>query len=171
MGVPQMAAVAVALAGCITDLRSRRIPNVLTLGAAGVAFVYYLVTGGFTSLGWSAGGWAVGLLMFLPFFALRGIGGGDVKLMAALGAWLGPAATVWVALYAMVAGGPLALIVAFGSGYVKQALTNVWGLLMFWRVAGLRPHPALTLEAPGGAPRLPYALPIAAGLAVALWLR
>ena len=51
-------------------------------------------------------GWAVGLAMFLPVFALRGIGGGDVKLVAALGAWIGPGAAVWLALWAAVAGGP-----------------------------------------------------------------
>ena len=41
---------------------------------------------------------------------------------------------------------------------------------MFWRVAGLQPHPALTLDNPGS-PRLPYALPILVGLVVTLWLR
>jgi prepilin peptidase CpaA len=77
---------------------------------------------------------------------------------------------VWVALFAALAGGPLALLVAASHGYLRRAFTNLWGLLMYWRVAGLEPHPALTLES-GGAPRLPYALPIAAGLVMTLWLR
>jgi prepilin peptidase CpaA len=166
----QGAAVLVAVAACVTDLRSRRIPNVLTLGAAAGACGYHLAAGGPSGLGWAAGGWLVGLLMFLPLFALRGMGGGDVKLLAALGAWLGPGTTVWLALFAALAGGPIAIVVALSRGYLRRAFTNVWGLLMFWRVAGVQPHPAMTLEGSGG-PRLPYAVPIAAGLVVTLWLR
>jgi prepilin peptidase CpaA len=168
MEFPHVAAVVVALAGCVADLRTRRISNVLTFGAAAGAAGFYLVEDGVRGMAWSAAGWLVGLAMFLPFFALRGIGGGDVKLMAALGAWVGPGVAVWVGLWAALAGGPMALLVAFAAGYVKQAFANVGSLLMFWRVAGLRPHPALNLQTPG-APRLPYALPIAVGLMVALW--
>jgi prepilin peptidase CpaA len=171
MDVPQVAALGVALAGCVADIKSRRIPNVLTFGAAAGALGFALVTGGLVGLGWSAAGWAVGAALFLPFFALGGLGGGDVKLVAALGAWLGPGPAVWLVLWSALAGGPLALVVALSRGYAKQAVGNLWGLLTYWRVAGIRPHPGLTLEsAPANAPRLPYALPIAAGLVVTLWL-
>ena len=170
MSVPQVVALAVALAACATDLRVRRIPNVLTLGAALVAFGYHLMAGGWAGLLGSLGGWGVGLVLFLPLFALRGLGGGDVKLLAALGAWLGPGQTLWLALFTALAGGPLAVAVALSRGYLSRALKNVWGLLMFWRVAGVRPHPALTLDSPS-TPRLPYAVPIAAGLVMTLWLR
>jgi prepilin peptidase CpaA len=170
MTFPQLAAIAVAVLGCVTDLRTRRVPNVLTFGAAAGAFGYFLAGEGWAGLGQSAAGWGVGLLMFLPLFALRGIGGGDVKLLAALGAWIGPGPAVWLALFTALAGGPLALVVAASKGYVGQAFANVWGLLTFWRVAGVRPHPALTLDN-ATAPRLPYALPIAVGLMVTLWLR
>lgn len=170
MAFPLVASLVVAAIGCLTDLRMRRIPNVLTFGAAAGAAGFHFSAAGFAGLGWALAGWAVGLVMFLPIFALRGIGGGDVKLVAALGAWIGPGAAVWLALWAAVAGGPLALLVAFGSGYLRQAFLNVWSLLMFWRVAGLQPHPSLNLQTPG-APRLPYALPIAAGLVVTLWTR
>jgi len=166
----QVAAIVVAVAGCVTDLRNRRIPNVLTFGAAAGAFGYYLARDGWSGLAWSAGGWATGLALFLPLFILRGLGGGDVKLLAALGAWLLPASTIWLALFAAAAGGPLAIGVALGSGYMKKALSNVWGLLTFWRVEGLKPHPTLNLDT-AGAPRLPYSLPIAAGLVLTLWLR
>jgi prepilin peptidase CpaA len=170
MTFPDGAALVVAGAGCVADLRTRRIPNVLTLGAAAGAFGHHLATAGLPGLGFALAGWGVGLLMFLPVFVLKGIGGGDVKLLAALGAWLGPGQAVWLCLFTALAGGPLAIGVALSRGYLRHALTNVWGLLMFWRVAGLRPHPALTLDTPG-APRLPYALPIAVGLMVTLWFR
>jgi prepilin peptidase CpaA len=170
MTFPQVAALVVALFGCITDLTTRRVPNVLTFGAAAGAFGYFLAGEGLTGLGFSAAGWVVGLLMFLPLFALRGLGGGDVKLMAALGAWIGPGPAVWLALFAALAGGPLALLVAASKGYVGLAFSNLWSLLAFWRVVGVRSHPFMTLENPA-APRLPYAVPIAVGLMVTLWFR
>lgn len=170
LSFPQAAALAVALLGCVTDLRSRRIPNVLTFGAAAGAFGFHLADTGLPGIGWSALGWVTGLALFLPFFLLRGIGGGDVKLLAAIGAWLGPGPTVWLAIYTALAGGVMALVVAVSAGYFRQAFRNIWSLLMFWRVAGMQPHPGLTLDSPG-APRLPYAVPIAAGLVVTLWLR
>jgi prepilin peptidase CpaA len=170
MTIAHAVALSIALAGCITDIRTRRVPNVLTFGAAIAAGVYFFATQGPRGFLWALAGWAVGLVLFLPLFALRGLGGGDVKLLAALGAWVGPGMALWVALWAAVAGGPLALVVAFGSGYLRNALINVWSLLMFWRVAGLRPHPSLNLATPGS-PRLPYALPIALGLVVTLWTR
>jgi len=170
MAVPQLVALVVALAGCVTDLRTRRIPNALTLSAAGAAVVFHGLDAGLAGIGQSVAGFAVGLALFLPLFALRGLGGGDVKLLAALGAWIGPGAAVWMALWAAIAGGPLALVVALSRGYLRKAFENVWSLLMFWRVVGLRPHPSLNLTTPG-APRLPYALPIAVGLVVTLWTR
>jgi hypothetical protein len=75
----------------------------------------------------------------------------------------------WLALWATLVGGVLGLVVALRSRYLQQALSNVWGLLMFWRVMGPRPHPGVTLESAPG-PRLPYSLPIAAALGITLWL-
>src|SRR5438094_202205 len=82
-------------------------------------------------------------------------------------AWLGPVAAVWVALYSGIAGGLLGLLVAAFSGYLVQAFTNVRGLLMYWRIVGLKPAPELTLSTHRG-PRLAYAVPIFAGLMVTL---
>ncbi len=98
------------------------------------------------------------------------MGGGDVKLLAALGAWVGPGTALWIALYAAVAGGVFAIVVTLASGYLATMVRNVWGLLMFWRVAGVQPHPELTLATAAG-PRLPYAFPITAGAVAVLWLR
>ena len=98
------------------------------------------------------------------------MGAGDVKLLAALGAWLGPGAVCWVAIYGSIAGGVMALPVIVARRAVGRTWSNVWGLIGFWRLAGVRPHPALTLETPG-AIRLPYALPIFARALLTLWWR
>lgn len=172
MNVTAWAAAAVGLIACITDLKARRIPNALTLGAAAAALLFRGLTSGPEALAMAAAGWVIGVLIFLPLFLLRGIGGGDVKLLAALGAWVGPGLVVWVALWAAIAGGVLALALSVWRGYTRQAFTNVWGLLSYWRVMGVRPHPTLTLDAKSpAAPRLPYALPLTAGLGLALWLQ
>jgi prepilin peptidase CpaA len=165
--------VAVLLIGacaCMSDWQSRRIPNVLTFGAALAAFAFFGGSRGINGLLGSLAGWALGCLLFLPWFLLRGMGAGDVKLLAALGAWVGPALVVWVALYAAVAGGLLAVCVTLYAGYLRTMVRNVWNLLMFWRIAGVQPHPELTLAAATG-PRLPYAFPITAGAVAALWFR
>ena len=166
----QIIVVGVALVAVAWDVATRRIPNALTLGAAFAAFVVHACLGGWSGAGMAAAGWAAGVALFFPVFALGGMGAGDVKLLGALGAWLGPVAAVWVALYSGVAGGLIGLLVAAFSGYLAQAFANVWSLLMYWRIVGLRPAPELTLSTHQG-PRLAYAVPVFAGLMVTIWLQ
>lgn len=170
MSAIQIATVALVLLACVPDVRTRRIPNALTLGAAVVALAFHMATGGLPGLGMSAGGWLLGVALFLPMFALRGMGAGDVKLLAAVGAWLGTGQVLWVAAITSVAGGILALIVAARYGYLRTAVTNIYALLMHWRISGVRPMEEVTLIGNRG-PRLAYAVPIAAGTLVTLWLK
>jgi prepilin peptidase CpaA len=168
MATSTLCALAVGCAACVTDIQSRRIPNWLTFGAAAVALVFHAATRGGNGLLFAMAGWFLGaLIMFVPF-ALRGLGGGDVKLMAALGAWLGPASAIWLALYAGVAGFVMSVVVAAYYGYLRTALRNIWFLLQHWMVNGIRPLDDVSLEGSSG-PRLAYALPIFAGLVVATW--
>jgi prepilin peptidase CpaA len=168
MNLFEVFAVAIAVSACATDVASRRVPNLLTAPAiaAGLAAHALLPNGG--GIASALIGLAVGLAVYFPFFALGGMGGGDVKLMAALGTWVGASAVVWTALYGAVAGGVMAVGVALAHGYLRQAFSNIGGLLLFWSAQGIRPMPALTLEQ-GHGPRLPYALPIFVGLVAALW--
>ena len=160
----------IVVTACVFDMRTRRIPNALNFGAALTGLLVHWLTGGSEGAMVAAGGWVVGLFLFLPFFALRGMGGGDVKLLAALGAWLGPQQVLWLAIYTGIAGGVMGVWAAAASGYLKTALRNVFGALIYWGTVGLKPVPGLTLES-GKAPRLAYALPILAGTLVALWQR
>jgi prepilin peptidase CpaA len=157
-------------AAVASDVRTLRIPNLITLGAAALAFIFYFGTEGLEGLGWSAGGWAVGCLVFLPVFLLRGMGAGDVKLLAAIGAWVGPVVVLWTAAYAAIAGAVLAVGVSLAYGSLLRAWKNVGHLLSYWRTVGPRPVPSLTLADAKG-PRLPYAVPIAVGILLAVWFR
>jgi prepilin peptidase CpaA len=162
------AAIAISLVACVTDLRTQRIPNVLTFGAAIAGLVAHAALEGAAGAVTAGGGWLTGLILFLPFFALGGMGGGDVKLLAALGAWLGAYETLYLALYSGVAGGVLAIAVAFARGYLRVALSNVVEMLRYWSKSGIRPVPNLTLDTPY-APRLAYAVPMFLGVMVTLW--
>jgi prepilin peptidase CpaA len=162
-------AFAVAAAACWFDVRTRRIPNALTFSAAAVGLVVVTVIHSGQGTVSSVAGFLVGLAVFFPLFVLRGLGGGDVKLMGALGAWLGTSMIFGVAFYTALAGGAFALALIVRHRYGGQAMRNLWVLLMHWRVFGIRPLDSLTLETSAG-PKLPYALPIAAGLALAFWL-
>jgi len=170
MDTRQAVVLVLSVVACVCDLRTRRIPNLLSFGGAALALAYSTWVGGVGGLVTSAGGWLVGVALFFPMFALGGMGAGDVKLAACIGAWLGPMAAVFVALYSAIAGGVLAVLVALATGYFKQAVGNVWLLLAHWRVVGVRPLPELTLQTARG-PRLPFALPIAAGAIAAMWLK
>ena len=167
---PSIAVIGLGAAATATDVATRRIPNALTFGAAAVALAFAGATGGLPAIGWSLGGWVVGLLLFLPLFALRAMGGGDVKLLAAFGAWLGPALVCWTAVYGAILGGLLAVPLLLWRRRLGSTVVNLWGMLTFWRLAGLKPHPVVTLDNPG-AVRMPYALPIALGALATLWLR
>jgi len=161
--------VVLALA-CVSDLRTRRIPNVLTFSAVAAALLFHLINGGMSAAGWSLAGALLGAGLFFPMFALRGMGAGDVKLLAAVGAWLGPSQVAVAALATSLAGGVIAIVVALGHGYLKAAALNLWMLLTHWRVNGIRPVEHVTLQGTRG-PRLAYAFPIAIGTVVTLWLK
>jgi prepilin peptidase CpaA len=160
----------IAGAAVVSDLRTRRIPNALTFGGAAAALAFAFASSGLTGLGISAAGWLLGATLFFPFFALRGMGAGDVKLLAAIGAWLGPWQVLWVAIFACMAGGVLAIVVSLAHGYLKTAFKNIWLIFTHWRVSGVQPVPGLTLT-DAAAPRLAYAVPVAVGLMVTLWRR
>jgi len=170
MNPNQIVAVGVVLVAVVWDLRTRRIPNVLTFGATVAALAVHWYFGGLDGAGRTVGGWAVGCAFFFPFFALGRMSAGDVKLLGAVGAWLGPMAAVWVALFTSIAGGVMGLILAAYAGYLRRAFENLWCLVMYWRIEGPRPVPELTLSSHKG-PRLAYAVPVLAGLILTFWLK
>ena len=165
-----VSAVAVASVACVTDLRSRRIPNSLTLGAAFAGLLFHLISDGFNGLWFAGAGWLTGMALFLPLFLLRGMGGGDVKLVAALGVWLGAVSVFWVVMYASIAGAVIGVAVALRHQYLRTAFENIKTLLVSWALIGPRPVPELTIES-STAPKLAYALPILVGTVASIWLQ
>ena len=164
-----IAVLLIAALAAVIDLRVRRIPNWLTFGAAAAGLAFQVWASGFSGFVFGAGGWLTGVAIFFLPFALGGLGAGDLKLVAALGAWLGWQDTVWLGLYTGAAGGILAIVASLASGYMRQAFSNIWLLLMHWRVAGLRPLPEMTIHH-GSGPKLAYGVAILAGSMVTVWM-
>ena len=160
----------IALVACVIDVREHRIPNWLTFGSAVAAVIFHTVVGGGHGFAGALLGWATGAALFFLPFALGGLGAGDVKLIAALGAWFAWPDALWLGLFTGIAGGVVAVVVALARGYLGRALANVRLLLIHWRVSGLRALPELTIQHPD-APKLAYGVSILAGTVVTVWLR
>lgn len=98
------------LAAGITDFKSMRIPNLLTLPfwAAGT-FVHGCISG-WHGLLWSVAGGAAGFIPLFVLYLFKGIGAGDVKMFGALGAWVGASAAAQVIMYSFLYGGVIGLV-------------------------------------------------------------
>ena len=103
-GLEVMLTMLVAVAAA-HDLRSRRIPNWLTISGAAVGFGLHCLYGGWSGALASLEGAALGLGMFVVFFLAGGMGAGDVKLFGAVGAFVGPQALVLVFVFTALLGG------------------------------------------------------------------
>ena len=160
---------AIAAAASITDVTTRRIPNMLTFGAAAAALLVRGVLFGMPGVIDASAGWLTGFIIVFPLFFVRGLGAGDVKLIAALGAWFGAVDAVWLALYTAVVGGIVGIGYSLARGYLRTALTNIKVIGSHWMYSGFQPVPGITLDN-AERPRLPYALPIFFGTMVTLWL-
>lgn len=154
------------------DLRERRIPNLLVvlvllaglvLNSVGPAngregaFAYFP---GAIGVGQSLLGVLAGLLLFLPLHLLRAMGAGDVKFMAALGAYTGPGEAVSLALMVLVAGGVLAIALTLLKGKTRLVVRNL-RLIAQGRGNGVS---AGFDPATQTAERMPYALAFGLGL-------
>ena len=89
----------------LTDFLWHKIPNILTFPSMGVGIVGHGVAYGWEGLGFSLGGLGLGLVLLLGFYAMGGMAAGDVKLMAAVGAFVGPLNVFLVFLMTAILGG------------------------------------------------------------------
>jgi prepilin peptidase CpaA len=156
-------AVVLAVGGGWMDWRTRRLPNWWTVSglALGVALNAAL-------LGWAGArqaflGAGLGLLVLLPFVWVRAMGGGDWKLMGALGALLGPAQLLVLLYVSAITAGIMALIEIFRRKRVRRTLSNIGRLILsivtLGRIGGVRQEISLDN---------PHATAVPFGVAVAL---
>jgi prepilin peptidase CpaA len=155
---------AVMVEAAVIDGKQLRVPNWLTFHLVIGGLLFAAWTGGWSGLFGSLEGAALGLALMLPLYAIGGMGAGDVKLMAGVGAWVGPALTLGAFVSTAVVGGLMAVGMVVWSGQ----LIHHW--VMFQTIG----HEILTVRNPSklselAAARkpnmtlLPYGIPMAVG--------
>src|SRR5687768_10201997 len=121
-----VALVAVMATGAWTDVKDRRIPNRLTVAGTATALLLRVVMA-MQSETWmpllhGLGGLAIAFAVTFPLFALRGLGGGDVKLLMTAGAFLGIELIVPALLFSAVVGGVMGMVQAWQRGVIVPVL-------------------------------------------------
>lgn len=162
--------VAVLAVSTFTDLRSRRIPNWLVLPflVAGIAVSFAPPSWHGIGIAQSLEGMGLGLFLFGVLAWMGGMGMGDVKLCAAIGAWVGPTQLFLALIITGVVGGVMAVVWAAFGGFLGELLTGSGDLLLGWKKRGMRGDPELTLSNPKTR-KMPYAPAIAIGTLVSFF--
>ena len=154
--------VVVVVVATFTDLKSRRIPNWLVLPFMVAGIVCSVVMHGWHGLWISLAGFGLGALLYGVLYMLGGMGMGDVKLVAAIGAWIGPSQLILSVVMTGIIGGVMAVGWALMGGFLGELFTGTGDLFSGFKNRGLQPHPELVLSNPKTR-KMPYAPAIALG--------
>lgn len=148
---PEMMSLSAAAVACLiaagTDLWKFKVYNALTLPALAGGLIASGLSGGWGGLTASGLGALTGFGLLVAFFAMGGVGAGDVKLLTALGAWLGPSLTLHVFLASAIAAGLYALALAVASGGLLATAVDMLHLAQRIRRLDFRPGPAAPIAA------------------------
>ena len=159
------ALIALVVVAIVWDIRTRRIPNALTVSGFLTALALRALPGGEALLAGLLGG-AIGLAISFPLVFLGGLGGGDAKLLTAVGAFLGPADLPVALLVTALVGGAMAFALALQRGALVETLGHA--RVLVGSVVTRTPASARNLRTPG-ALTIPYGVAIGAG-AIVGWL-
>lgn len=157
-------------AACVFDIREHRIPNWL-VGAGLLAAVAHHVLSPFGQGAlFTLLGIGVGMSALLPLYAMGAMGAGDVKLMGMVGAFLGAAAGFGAVLATMIAGGIFALAATAYKRAFTQLAGNLRTMLVQRDIRRMGGAGSEALPAPASVGKLPYAVAIAAGTLVQIFM-
>lgn len=158
--------IVLVVSAAVTDLAIRKIPNLLLLLAwCAVMSLHLADTAPATAVGNALGGAFVGFALFLPLYVVRGMAAGDVKLMATVGLFLGPAETAQTCILTWCAGGVMAVVMILFTRRWSDAYANLRSLLFPMLRIGPAAQPCVMARPSVGS--MPYGLAIAV---TTLWL-
>ncbi|MCM3783588.1 prepilin peptidase [Neobacillus mesonae] len=115
------------LAAFITDIRSMRIPNILTLSSMISGFIVQAITGGVAGIGTAASGFAAGFGLMLVLHLLGAVGAGDVKIFGGIGAWMGPLFTLQAIFYSILIAGIIGLLIVL---WKRELMSRLIGRIL-----------------------------------------
>lgn len=145
-------------AAAMIDLRTKRIPNYLTMPAALLGLAYHSFAPAGWGIGTSLAGLGVGLALLLLPWLLGGGGMGDVKLLGALGAWLGPRLM-------LIAFGTSVLFAAIGAALILASMIVTQGMVKtknkHLQIGGTKNQKKKNQKPPSRRRMLPFAVPVA----------
>jgi len=148
----------------VIDGKQLKVPNWLTFPMILSGWTYSVLAYGLPGLGWSLVGTAVGLALLLPAYAVGGMGAGDVKLLAGVGAWVWATNTFWAFCVSAILGGAIAVVMVLARGSWKKHRLQFWMILNeFVTVRDPNQLAAVAAERKSSMMLLPYGIPIAIG--------
>jgi prepilin peptidase CpaA len=150
-----------------TDLKRHRIPNVLTFSGLALGLLIQTTVFGLEGAVEAMFGMCIGLAVFTPFYLLGGMGAGDVKLMGALGAFLGPFPVFVAGLWSLIAGAVLAILLWLSRQHAF-GLVSRYGLSAVAHLM-LNARQELLHTGSNDPMRFPFALAIALGTGWTMW--
>ncbi|NWL90450.1 MULTISPECIES: A24 family peptidase [unclassified Paenibacillus] len=150
------------IAAFITDIRSMKIPNKITLSGFMIGLVYHAATGGIEGILFAMKGAAAGLGLMFLMYLLRAVGGGDVKLFGAIGAWLGVSLTLSILMYSILAAGVLGMILLLLRQEfiirIRNVMHSLFGILILHSLSPVQAGARKQLQMPFMLAVLPGAL-------------
>ncbi len=159
------------IVAAVIDGMKLKVPNWITFPMILSGWVYATVTFGWEGLGASLLGTAVGLGLLLPAYAIGGMGAGDVKLLAGVGAWMGPITTIYAFCVSALVGGVIAVAMVLYRRAWEKHRDQFWSIV--GEITTIRDPEllsAIAAERKKSMLLLPYGIPIALGsIAYFMW--
>lgn len=152
------------IVAAVIDGFELRVPNWLTFPLIISGWIYSVAVGGQAGLTASLVGTAVGLALLLPAYAIGGMGAGDVKLLAGVGAWMHYTDTVNAFCVSAVIGAVLAVAMVVVRGDIKKHVTQFWTILNeIMTIRNMEQLSEIAAQRKKSMLLLPYGIPIAMG--------
>ena len=152
------------------DIKTRRIPNWLSFSGLLLGVILNTFLGEWNGLWFSLKGLGLAFAIYFVLHLLRGMGAGDVKLMAAVGSVAGPGGWIWIFILTCLTGAVAGLLVVAAKGRFRKTFENILVILISFRHGQLpyKENPQLDVRSGEGL-RLPHAAMIALGTLLAVW--
>ncbi|MCD4755526.1 MAG: prepilin peptidase [Deltaproteobacteria bacterium] len=165
LNIPNLFVIILVVIAAIIDVRTRKIPNYLTLSGWGIGLMYHVITGGLDGLIFSSAGLILGFGLLFLFYLVGGAGAADVKLMAAIGAFLGWEEVLRAFVFSSIMGLLFAVAIMAKAGLLGKIFKNIYetfkGFVLFRSISFIPINSNL---------KMCYGPPIALGTILSLWL-